>query len=227
MAAHFPAAKKLRSFFKRLRADTSGLALVEFAYSLPLLTGIGLYGAELANYATVKMRISQTALALADNASRIGENGVIQDIRITESDINDILTGSTFSDQDLNLAGNGRIILSGLRQNVSGGQWIQWQRCAGALTSHTSSYGDAGDGATGTAFPGMGPTGKEITAAANTSVMFVEIAYMYQPLFSDAWIPASPKMTAVAAFNVRDDRDIDGGNNGIYPVTGVTASTCT
>lgn len=222
MRSTFHFTGKIRRLMERLRADRSGMALVEFAYSLPLLTAVGLYGAEVANYATVKMRISQTALALADNASRIGENGVLQDIKIYESDINDILTGATYSDADLNLAGNGRVILSSLTQNSSGGQWIQWQRCTGALTSHASSYGDQGDGITGTSFPGMGPTGKEITASSGTAVMFAEIAYTYQPLFSDAWIPGPTVMTAIAAFNVRDDRDL----TQVYPTTGVTASTC-
>jgi len=206
---------------ERLRADCSGLALMEFAFSLPIFMGAGLYGAELANYATVKMNVSQTALALADNASRIGENGVLQDIRIYESDINDLFIGADYSNRKLNLATNGRIILSSLTQNSSGGQWIQWQRCTGAL-SHASSYGNAGDGAVGTSFAGMGPASSRITAAADTAVMFVEVAYRYQPLFTDAWLPGPEIITAVGAFNVRDDRDL----TQIYTESGVTASTC-
>lgn len=210
--------RTLRSFL----ADTSGLALVEFAYSLPLLTTVGLYGAELANYATVKMRISQTALKVADTSSRIGENGVLQDIKIYESDINDVFTGAEYADRDLDVEDNGRIILSSLTQNSDGGQWIQWQRCTGNL-SYSSSYGAEDDGATGTSFPGMGPSGEEITAAAGTAVMFVEIAYTYQPLFSNAWIPGPSQITAIAAFNVRDDRDL----SQVYQKSGVTPSTCT
>lgn len=214
----------LRNLYRtiwRLLEDRSGLALVEFAYSLPLLTAVGLYGAEVANYATVKMRISQTALNLADNASRIGENGVLQDIKIYESDINDIFTGAEYANRDIDLATNGRMILSSLQQNGSGGQWIAWQRCDGSL-SYSSSYGVQGDGATGTSFPGMGPS-EPIKAASGTAVMFVEIAYTYQPLFSEAWIPGPEVMSAIATFNVRDDRDL----SQVYPTTGVTASTCT
>lgn len=207
--------------WRRLKGDCSGLAMIEFAYSLPLLTIAGLYGAELANYATVKTRISQTAMEVADNASRIGENGVLQNIKIYESDINDLFTGAVYSDKDLGFAANGRIILSSLTQNSDGGQWIQWQRCAGSL-SYNSSYGTAGDGATGTGFTGMGPSGNKITAAPDTAVMFVEIAYRYQPLFTNAWVPGPTLMTSIAAFNVRDDRDL----TQVYQQTGVTPSSC-
>lgn len=215
---------RLSPFFRRMRTlphDTGGLALIEFAYSLPFLTAIGIYGAELANYATVKMQISQVALHVADNASRIGENGVLQDIKIYESDINDLFTGAEMQAGDRDLATNGRIILSSLTRNGSGGQWIQWQRCDGAL-DHDSTYGEEGDGATGTSFQGMGPTGNKITASSGTAVMFVEVAYTYQPLFSDSWVPGPTKMVEFAAFNVRDDRDL----TQIYTLSGVTASTC-
>ena len=211
-----------RRTFRHFLADTSGLALIEFAYSLPVLTTVGLYGAELANYATVKMRISQTALKVADTASRIGENGVLQDIKIYESDVNDVFTGAEYAGRDLDIEDNGRIILSSLTQNSDGGQWIQWQRCAGNL-SYSSTYGNEDDGATGTSFPGMGPSGEEITSAAGTAVMFVEIAYTYQPLFTSSWVPGPTQITAIAAFNVRDDRDL----TQIYQKSGVTPSACT
>src|SRR3546814_4126291 len=54
-------------------------------------------------------------------------------------------------------------------------------RCYGDLDVE-SSYGEAGDGEEGTDFPGMGFEGAEVTAAAGTAVMFVEIYYDYQPL---------------------------------------------
>jgi len=212
---------RLTAFARALHADCSGLALIEFAYALPFLTTLGLYGGEIANYATVKTRINQTALQLADNASRIGENGVIKDIKIYESDINDILTGASYSAADLNLATRGRIIISSLTQNTSGGQWIQWQRCGGSL-NYVSSYGKQDDGKTGTGFAGMGATGKEIKSAANTAVIFVEIAYTYQPLFTNKWLPGPAQITAVGAFNVRDDRDL----TQVYQQNGVAPSKC-
>src|SRR3546814_18229085 len=76
---------------------------------------------------------------------------------------------------------HGRIILSSLERNADGGQQIHWQRCYGDLDV-ASSYGEAGDGEEGTDFPGMGPDGAEVTAAAGTAVRFVKVYYDYQPL---------------------------------------------
>ena len=51
---------------RRLRQDTSGLALLEFAFILPVVLTMSLTGAELTNYITTKMRVGQLALQLAD-----------------------------------------------------------------------------------------------------------------------------------------------------------------
>lgn len=212
----------LKQKIKALIRNSSGLALIEFAYSLPFLTVVGMYATELTNYAWVKLQVSQIALNVADHASRIGENGVLQDIRIYESDINDVFIGADLESGNLGLADNGRVILSSLTQNDDGGQWIQWQRCDGNL-DYDSTYGEEGDGATGTSFPGMGVAGQEITSAADSAVMFVEVAYTYQPIFSQKWVPGPMQMVEFAAFNVRDDRDL----TQIYTTSGVTASTCT
>ena len=51
-----------RRFLQRLRRDTRGLALVEFAFSAPLLLLLILGGIELVNYALAHMRVNQIAL---------------------------------------------------------------------------------------------------------------------------------------------------------------------
>src|SRR3546814_13434260 len=95
-------------------------------------------GAELTNYATVKMRLSQVALHIADNGGRIGNGTVLSVKKISETDINDILTGAGLQAGSLDLYANGRIVLSSLEQmKDSGGKviadryYIHWQRCRG------------------------------------------------------------------------------------------------
>lgn len=208
---------------QRLRRDTSGLALIEFAYALPVLLLLSLTGAELANYITVRMRMSQIALQVADNAARMG-NSVSNGARtVTESDVNDIFVGSETESGSLDIGANGRIILSDLEPTATGAKTykIRWQRCYGAQTSHAPSYGTAGQ----TGMAGMGPTGSQVTAMDGSATMFVEVFYQYKPLIKLAWAP-STTMTEVASMTVRDNRDLTGGNNGIYPVAGVTASGC-
>lgn len=193
---------------KRLHEDQSALALIEFALVAPFFMAIGLLGADTANYALVHMKVSQMAMHVADNASRVGEQNVIVSRRVYEDDINDLFIGVQRFSGKLNIAAKGRIILSSLERNAEGGQWIHWQRCYGAK-NHASSYGVAGNGATGTSFQGMGPAGKKITASANEAVMFAEIAYDYTSIS-----PYSPlngeELVYTAAFNVRDARDLSG-----------------
>ncbi len=191
-----------------LRRDTSALAYVEFAYMLPILMSLGLGGIELANLAIAHMRISQVALSLADNASRAKQKVTSGLPRLRETDINQALTAAQLQASDLKLKENGRLILSSLEKNADGGQWIHWQRCSGSK-AYPSSYGIQGDGATGTAMKGMGPTGRQVAADTSFAIMFVEVAYDYQPIIFGSLI-GNRQIVKTAAMYVRDDRDLTG-----------------
>jgi hypothetical protein len=207
----------------RLRGDRQGLALLEFALSLPLLLMLSLAGAELTSYIVTRMRVSQIALHLADNAARIGSGSQLQAKTINEADINDLLTGAGLQSGELDLFTNGRVIISSLEPDPAnaGKNRIRWQRCRGAKTSQTSSYGAAG----ATNLNGMGKTGRLALAPADSVVMYVEVYYEYQPLLRAALAPTM-NFREEASMMVRDRRDTVGGTNGVYQVTGVTASTC-
>ena len=205
---------RLRSLKRRLKTmplariacDDSGLALTEFAFVAPFFMTIGLVGTDTANYVITHMRVSQIAMHVADNASRVGEHDVLVARKVTEANINDLFVGADRFAGGLDLAVNGRVILSSLQVNGDGGQWIQWQRCFGEKI-HASTYGNAGDGATGTDFPGMGETGKEITATTGNAVMFVEVVIDYDPI-GPLSVAEGEVITYTAAFNVRDSRDL-------------------
>lgn len=205
-------AKKLAS----LRADTSGLALTEFAFTAPLLLSLGMLGVETAHYTIVHMKVSQIAMQVADTSSRVGEDSVLVNRKMYEDDVNDVFIGADKLGTGIGLLTNGRIILSSLQQNSDGGQWIQWQRCTGAK-NFTSSYGVEDAGSSGTSFPGMGESGSEITASAGTAVMFVEVAYDYQGLTPFNQITNS-EIVYTAAYNVRDARDLTQIYNTATPV---------
>ena len=173
--------RNLRAVLRALRRDTAGLALIEFAYGLPVLLGIGLGGVEIANLAVTRMRVSQIGMMVADNAARVGENNGLSLKRVFESDMLDTFEAARIQGVPIDFVNRGRIIVSSLQQNSDGGQWIAWQRCYGNKT-WASSYGVAGNGKTGTAFTGMGPAGQQVQAPASTGVMFVEIAYDYDAI---------------------------------------------
>ena len=215
----------LRTRLARLRTDTSGLALIEFALTFPLAMAVGGWGIELSFYTLTQLRISQYALNLADNASRVGAmSGNVQQLR--EADVNDVFQGTRLESKITDLTTNGRVTLSSLenvkqQQDNSRVQRLHWQRCIGILpgAGYDSRYGstDAADGTTpdtkashpneGIAKPlGMGDPGKEAIAPDDGGVMFVEVNYRYKPAFGSLFM--SPVVIHYeASFIVRDNRD--------------------
>jgi hypothetical protein len=127
---------------ERLAADRSGVAMLEFALALPIVLALGLYGIELSNLALANLKVSQIALALADNASRVGvlNANALQQLR--EYDINDVLQATRLQGDEIDLTENGRVTLSSLEES-NGVQRIHWQRCIGVVkgTGYDSTYG--------------------------------------------------------------------------------------
>ena len=198
----------IAAILKRLGATNAGVAATEFAIVLPFLLGAGLMGLDLANRAIVQMQVSQLAMHIADNASRIGDTATLQDRKIYESDLNDLFLGADVQGgKRIELFEHGRVIVSSLEvvPGTEDQQYIHWQRCLGTK-NHLSSYGVEGDGLGGE-LPGMGPPGEEVWAFADEAVVFVEVAYDYQSLVG-ATFGISSEVTATASFTVRDDRDL-------------------
>ena len=193
---------------RALRRDCSGVALTEFALSLPLLLIAGLGGVETANLAVTTLRVNQVAMQIADNASRIGDTSSLEDRKIYESDINDLLLGSNIqAGLSIDLYDHGRVIVSSLEvvPGTDARQYIHWQRCKG-IKNHASSYGAEGAGVA-TTLAGMGPPGEEVMAQRGEAVIFVELSYDYQPLvpgfFNDSRV-----ISSTSAYTVRDSRDL-------------------
>ncbi|WP_320443467.1 TadE/TadG family type IV pilus assembly protein [Sphingopyxis yananensis] len=180
--------------------------IIEMALVLPLLIFMGLAGLELVNLTLTQTRLSQLALTAADNASRIAVGNGLSLPRVREVDVNEVFTGVGLQGSGLNFARHGRLILSSLETNSDGGQRIQWQRCFGELVV-PSSYGVEGDGRTGTALKGMGPSGNQISAIGGAAVMFVEVFYDYQPMIYGAWL-GPRRLHTTAAYNIREGRDL-------------------
>ena len=216
---------RIRPLFRRLQRNVIGVAAVEFALAAPVVLTLFLTGAELTNFAITRMRVSQIALHVADNASRIGTNSLLTDPQISELQINDLFTGANLQAGALDFKRHGRVIISSLEPvanpNTTNKFIIRWQRCYGDK-AWLSSYGEAGP----TQIDDMGPTGQKVTAPDDTGVMFVEVAYDYKPLISGRLVP-NTLIRDIAAMTVRDRRFYAGnGGVGIYNNEGVAASTC-
>ncbi len=240
--------QKFKSFARRLRHDNSGLALVEFAVSLPFFMGLTIGGIEVANYASVTMQLNQIAIHTADNAARMGQSSASASRRINEVHINDVFEGTLregdrvaltgahgYVDPITNvksIRGNARIILSSI-ENVdpfvatNPRYRIRWQRCAGTADQYESSYGDVSSAPTA---DGFGPVGKKIKPIAGSAIMLVELQYYYQPKIVNGFARLTNRtISQTASMIVREQRDYAGpaGGDGIYPTPGVAASPCT
>lgn len=211
---------------RRLRDCNSGLALTEFAFSLPILLALGLYGFETANLAIANMRISNMAMLAADNAARQRDS-------IDEANVIELLTGTKMTGNGLKFAPNGRVILTQLEATPdNSAQWIRWQRCDGALNV-SSRYGGPrnasgalitngteiynADRVTASSAPSsfshasarigaVGPAGRQISAQPGTAVMLVEVYYDYQPIVG-SWTTGPTRLRYENAFNVRQRND--------------------
>jgi hypothetical protein len=203
--------RSIRQSLRNLKQDVSGLAMVEFAFAAPLVLGMGMLGTDTAALVIAHLQVSQVAMQLADNASRVGDDSSLVARRVFESDIIDTLLGAEKLGENIGIYQQGRVIISSLQRNAQGGQWISWQRCRGAK-NYNSSFGVEGAGATGTSFPGMGVPGRYITASEGTAVMFVEVAYDYRSI-TPMNLFNNQQIVYTAAYNVRDNRDL----SQIYP----------
>lgn len=225
---------RFRHLRRRLGHDTSGVALLEFAFSLPLVAGVGLYAVEIGNLALMNLRISQVALNLADNASRVGGDAASSTTQqLREIDIVDVFDGIKRYGAGWDLTTRGRVTLSSL-ETTGNVQRIHWQRCIGLKSGagYESSYGatvkadgvtydptagvdtDPGTGDNSASHPGtlapdgMGQTGSKVNAPNGSGVMFVEVNYEYKPIVSSHWLPGgSARIHYIASFVVRDNRD--------------------
>ena len=211
--------RRARRFASRLRGCASGLALTEFALSLPILTTLGLFGLETANLAMANLRVSNIAMLTADNASRVRDS-------IDEANVIELLTGAKMTGNNIDFRNHGRIILSSVEPNTAGtngastGQWIRWQRCDGAKVV-SSNYGAQGTGQNNASLQAVGPAGNQITASAGTAVMLVEVVYDYQPIVSNS-IFGPRTIRYESAFNVRQRT-----NQAITNAANVTPKNCT
>lgn len=209
-----------RQVAKALYNNDSGISVVEFAFALPFLIGAGMYGVEVAYMTSVNMQVSQLAISVADNASRLGqtENSAVAPT-IAEKDVDAVMFGAMTQGEQFGFEQNGRVILSSLERHDNGRQYIHWQRCGGELDKESNYGNDTNrNGLTGTPLPGLGEPGRRVTARPNQAVMFVEVFYTYQPLFGNMFV-SERSFQHDAAFIVRDDRNLS-------DLAGTANSTC-
>lgn len=214
------------NLLRKLKRNQDAIALTEFAVVAPVFLMLGMAGFEVANMATSKLQVSQIAVSLSDNASRLGQtdnSGVTP--TISEADVDAVLKGALEMGANIGLEANGRIILSSLeRDDVTGKQFIHWQRCIGSA-EYDSAYGDEGskNGLTGSPISGMGQGSSTVAAPPGGAVMYVEIYYTYNEVFANPF-GENKAFLEEAAFIVRDDRAL--GDSDEKGISGTKINAC-
>ncbi len=171
------------------------------------------------------MRLSQIALHIVDNSSRIGSDHCSFSQTISEIQINDLFTSANLQAASLDLEHRGKVVLYSLEAMASPNEtkfYVHWQRCYGQKVYAASQN----QGAANLTY--IGPTGKQVTSVpAGAAVMYVEVAYTYKPLISSRLVPTT-NLTDTAAMIVRDDRDINGGvsGSGVYNSEAAPIAAC-
>lgn len=203
---------RYRDWLHAWRRDRRGVAMMEFALSLPIILPIGLYAVELSNFGIQQLRLSQATLTLSDNISRVGVDTNMATQQLREVDVNEVIDGLRSQTANLALTTHGRVTISSL-ETIGGAQWIHWQRCVGLKrgAGYDSSFGREGDGGgSGSSFRGMGDQTQPVTAPPGSAVIFVEVNYDYQPLISPYFL-GSRKLRQTASYIVRDNRELAAG----------------
>lgn len=191
---------------RRALCDRSGVALIEFALSLPVLVTLIFVGVEVANYAIALQRISQIATMTADNASRLRT-------QMTEGYVNQLFTGVDKAGAAINFKQHGRVILSSIQNNSAGnGQWIRWQRCFGDYNI-ASHYGTEGKGQSDQSLLSV----RTLTAQPGSAIMFAEVRFQYQSLVPMSFLNGRI-ITYESAFIVRQRTD--------FGISGTMTASC-
>lgn len=215
-----PIAKRVSAFTRTICDNRSGVAYIEFAYSLPVLIALGVTGVELANIALVHARISSITSMVADGAARVRDS-------IDEADINEIVLGAQMAGQGIKLTQHGRIVIYMVEDNVAtpsptNDQIITWKRCKGAkVLTAAQSFGNEG-AVIGT--QGIGPASKKISATPGNPVVMAHIIYDYQPIVTDKFFgPMTIEYTSAMIVRDRVTQTLNNGGN----LSNANKSLCT
>lgn len=207
---------RARHFLRRIAYDDAAVSVLEFALVLPLFMTLGMYGAEIAWLNAASLEVSQVAVSLADNASRLGQtdnSGVTPTISTT--DVDSVLTGAIEEGEAISLQDNGRVILSSLEVHpVSGKQYVHWQQCKGS-GKQQSAHGkaDLTGSITSSLANGLAIGSGTIKSPSGGAVMVAEVWYQYRGLFGTLFVDRIV-LHEQAAIIARDDRSVGPGLTG-------------
>jgi hypothetical protein len=172
---------KARCFIGDILRDNTGLALIEFAYVLPIFVGFGLVGLEFTNVVLVRQKTERVASTIAD---QVATNQVAPN----ERQMGDMFAAVENISEPFGFGAEGNVMVTAIigiynddAQELQ--NKIAWQRCF-TPDMHTSEVGsqwrDTDDIADGpeVSLPNSVELGK------NQMVIVAEVFFPYEPIIS-------------------------------------------
>jgi hypothetical protein len=215
----------LSALIQQLRAlarDVRGMALVEFAYTLPLFIGFGLVGLEFTNVVLAHQKTERIAATLADlvAANQVPPN---------ERQIGDMFEAVPEIARPFGFGAEGNVVITaviGLEDASEGGlrNKVAWQRCL-RRGSHKSRIGRQWNGSIDIIDgPSVNLPGG-LALQQNQMVIVAEVFFPYRPVMGAALVegilPDNNTFTEVSTFRTRGQAIMN-----VTPVSGVAQHSC-
>ncbi|MEE4154021.1 MAG: TadE family protein [Erythrobacter sp.] len=207
---------------RRLRRDIAGLALIEFAYTLPIFVGFGLVGIEFANVVLARQKAERIAATIAD---QVASNQVPPN----ERQIRDMFEAVDLIAAPFDFNDNGNVIVTavvGVRDTDDDEiqNKVAWQRCR-VKDSFESQFGEQWTGSDDVAEGPEIELPNDIELRQNQMVILTEVFFPYDEIVSTqlvgSFLPPNAIFEERAMYRTRG-----GPLMGITPVTGVDPKSC-
>ncbi|MEO1490004.1 MAG: TadE/TadG family type IV pilus assembly protein [Pseudomonadota bacterium] len=210
---------------KRLRElgrDAAGLALIEFAYTLPIFVGFGLVGIEFTNVVLAHQKTERIASTIAD---QVASNQVPPN----ERQIRDMFGAVDLIASPFDFDANGNVIITavvGIRdpEDDEIQNKIAWQRCR-VKDGFESTIGEQWEDSIDVADGPEVDLPNDIELTQNQMVIVVEVFFPYSEIISaeivDGFLPNDGIFQERAMYRTRG-----GALMSITPVTGVEEQSC-
>lgn len=157
----------MRNFLKRFLDNRRGIAAIEMAIALPILTSLFLGCLEV----TMNILAAEKVEKLASTSADV----VAQSEVATNAGMDQLLSATTAVMQPFDFGADGVVIITSVYRAAGATQsLVNWRHAGGGQLSATSQLGAVGA-------PALLPVGFVLTEREN--VIVAEVYYRYQPLF--------------------------------------------
>lgn len=156
----------LCNLLRRLRRGDDGVALIEFALSLPVLILLSLVTFEVSNYAMLNIKLQHAADSMAQLAT--------MDEQLPATVLDGMFSSVDQIVQPYDFTDSGVAIVSGVGEPKAGdGAQVNWQRVGAGNLSAGSEVGTPG---------GAASVPEDLPISPTQALVVAEVVYEYQPI---------------------------------------------